>query len=381
MLPDNVLLEIFYFFKEENDRPYLVWIWDLLVHVCRGWRQVIFGSPLRLDLRILCTPRTPAGKALSIWPTLPIVINIRHNGGPYHGNLPSGSEDNIVAALEHSDRVQQIWIHTSGLWSEKIVTEMQGTFPLLTELLIWSESGNGPVLPAEFLAPRLQRIYLDGIPFPALPTLLLSTGDLVTLKLEDIPPSGYISPEAIVVGLAALPRLKDFTIRFQWDTPRPDRIPPHPITRILLPALTQFALKGASEYIEDLVSRIDAPQLNKISTYYLNQLSDAPVTQLRMFVDRSVGPRLTQLRNAVLTFYDNLVSFRMYDRANGPLVGHDTVLFGLLSGVKGLTGKLRTWPRCSAIFPRRSLMRLISRSKTGSMTPILTWRVPTSLNG
>ena len=329
-LPDNVLLEIFCFYKEkaENRLNYLgnrlVWKWHLLVHVCRGWRQVAFGSRICLDLRILCTPRTPARKDLGIWPSLPIVIDTRHNGGPYHGNLPSSSEDNMVAALEHSERVCKIWIVTSGLWSEKIVTAMQGTFPLLTVLRILSESGNGPVLPAEFLAPRLQSIMLRGIPFPALPTLLLSTGDLVTLHLDDIPLSGYISPEAMVAGLAALPRLKDFTIRFQWDAPRPNRIPPPPITRTLLPALTQFKFRGTSEYLEDLVSRIDAPQLNKISTYYLNQLADIPVTQLRMFVDRSVGPRSTQLRNAVLTFYDNLVSFRTYDRTNDPLGGHVT---------------------------------------------------------
>ena len=321
-LPDNVLLEIFCFYKEkaENRRNYFgyrpEWKWHLLVHVCRGWRQVVFGSPLRLKLRILCTPRTPAGKALGIWPALPIVIDIRRNGGPYYDNLPSSSEDNIVAALEHSDRVCEIWIRTLGSNLEKIVTTMQGTFPLLTVLHILSVSGNGPVLPAEFLAPRLQMITLHRIPFPALPTLLLSTGDLVTLHLDDIPPSGYISPEAIVAGLAALSRLKDFTITFECTTPRPDQTTPPPATRTVLPALTRFEFQGASEYLEDLVSRIDAPQLSKISTYYFNQLADIPVTQLRMFVDRSVGPRSTQLRNAALTFYGNLVDFQTYGHAD-----------------------------------------------------------------
>ena len=322
MLPDNVLLEIFCFYREEEEGNaiiYLAWKWHLLVHPCRRWRQVVFGSPLHLDLQILCTPRTPAGKDLGIWPSLPIVIDIRHNGGPYDGNFPSSSEDNIVAALELIDRVCKIYIRTLGPDMEKIFTAMQGTFPLLTELLIWSASGNGPVLPAEFLAPHLQTISLRNIIFPALPTLLLSTGDLVSLWLEDIPRSGYISPEAMVVGLAALPRLKDFTIRFQWDTPRPDRIPPPPLTRILLPALTLFEFKGASEYLEVLVSRIDAPQLNEFSIDYLNQLADVSANQLRTFVDRSVGPRLTQFRNAVLQFHDDLVVWKPNSRANGQL--------------------------------------------------------------
>ena len=86
ILPDNVLLEIFYFFKEENDRPYLVWQWQLLVHVCRKWRQVVLASPYRLDLRIFCSPRTPVGKNLGIWPALPLFIDFDYYINQRHGN-------------------------------------------------------------------------------------------------------------------------------------------------------------------------------------------------------------------------------------------------------------------------------------------------------
>lgn len=61
-------------------------------------------------------------------------------------------------------------------------------------------------------------IFLVGIPFPA---LLLSAGDLVTLKLDKISQTGYISPEAIVT-LAALTRLKTVYIRLQSPTSCPD---------------------------------------------------------------------------------------------------------------------------------------------------------------
>ena len=141
-------------------------------------------------------------------------------------------------------------------------------------ILLNSESNgtNAPVFPTEFLggsAPRLQIILFRGIPFPALPTLLLSTSDLRTVNLRSIPPTGYISPEAMVVGLAALPRLEVFDLKFQSVTPCPDRIH-SPVTRTVLPALSYFQFKGASEYLEDLVARIDAPQLNRIYIYYLN---------------------------------------------------------------------------------------------------------------
>jgi hypothetical protein len=65
---------------------------------------------------------------------------------------------------------------------------MKKPFVVLMHLFIASNDGNAPVLPAEFLggfAPRLQSMSLLDIPFPALPTLLLSTSDLVSLNLRN----------------------------------------------------------------------------------------------------------------------------------------------------------------------------------------------------
>ena len=46
MVPDVALLEIFGVYT---------WLesWYTLVHVCRKWRNVVFGSPCRLNLRLL----------------------------------------------------------------------------------------------------------------------------------------------------------------------------------------------------------------------------------------------------------------------------------------------------------------------------------------
>ena len=146
---------------------------------------------------------------------------------------------------------------------------------------------------------------------PALPTLLLSTSDLNTLILRELTSTGYISPEALVVALAALPRLKAFTIEFA--STRPDHIhPPPPGTRAVLPALTCFQFNGAGEYLEDLVSRIDAPQLNAIWTYFWIMLVKFQVVQLSRFIDRSFGPNLTLFRRAYLTLNKNEVSFNTY---------------------------------------------------------------------
>ena len=287
------------------------------MHVCRRWRQVVFESPLRLDLRIFCTSRTPVGRYLGIWPALPIIIDLDYQSDRRGNN----NEDNIITALEHVDRVCSVRLRATDSELKNITTVMQAPYPVLTNLFMDSKDGNAPVFPAEFLggsAPRLQRIYLDGIPFPTLPTLLLSTSDLVALHLHNIPPTGLIPPVAMVVGLAALPRLKTFIIQFRSASPRPDRIHSSPVTRTVLPALTFFQFQGASEYLEDLVARIDAPQLDRIHITYLNQLVDFRVPQFPMFIDRSVGPKLTQHRYAQVAFRSHRVTFRTYRDAGDP---------------------------------------------------------------
>jgi hypothetical protein len=79
----------------------------MLARVRRRWRSVVFQSPRRLDLRLLCTPETPVRDTVDIWPPLPLIIK-----DPYGslGHLNGRSDvDNTVAALERrNDRVCQI---------------------------------------------------------------------------------------------------------------------------------------------------------------------------------------------------------------------------------------------------------------------------------
>src|SRR6266702_3152624 len=238
MLPDDVLLEIFDFYQKNHAYDIVrTCKWHILAHVCQSWRQIVLASPHRLNLQIPCTSTTPVRKNLGIWPAFPIIID--HDPYSKRGISTPNNEDNVIAALEHSDRVSYLRINVTESQLGKIVTAMQEPFPSLTRLEIFSLGyGNAPVLPAEFLggsAPCLQTIYLRSIPFPTLPTLLLSTGDLVTLELYNIPRTGYISPDAMVVGLAALPRLETIIIGFQLATPPRKLTYSPPVTRTVLP--------------------------------------------------------------------------------------------------------------------------------------------------
>jgi hypothetical protein len=246
ILLDDVLLDIFDFLVVESNGPRADDWWRTLVHVCRKWRNVIFGSTHRLNLRLVCSDSTPAREMLDVWPPLPIVV---HN---YARPLAKPSGDNIIAALERNNRVCQIRIKPDPQW-EKILDAMQEPFLALTHLVLSSDIEMAPVVPDSFMggsAPRLQYLLLRRVPIPGLSKLLLSATDLVHLSLRRIPHSGYISPEAIVTCLSTMPRLERLYLGFESSRSRPNResrsLPPP--TRSVLPALIKLQFTGVSEY-------------------------------------------------------------------------------------------------------------------------------------
>ena len=262
VLPDLALLTIFDFYMDEKK----IETWHTLVHVCRKWRNVVFGSPRRLKLRLCCTASSLRRCKLDVWPRLPIVV--RGDGHEKPG------VDYIIAALKHNDRVCDINFCWAGCWHsrsqmEEVLTAMQQPFPALTHLVVEARTIEVSIVPASFLggsATRLQSLCLRCIPFPRLPNLLLSATHLVNLQLLDIPHSGYISPEIMVTSLSVLTRLERFQISFDSPRSRPRRKSrrPFPQTLTLLPALTGLWFGGAHQYLEDLVAQIDAPLLNEL---------------------------------------------------------------------------------------------------------------------
>jgi len=222
-----------------------------------------------------------------IWPLLPIVV--LGNDQEKYGT------ENIIAALEHNDRICGINLSTgvSRRQLKNVLLAMQEPFPALTFLLLGPKDKASPVIPDTFLgryAPRLRHLSLERIPIPGLPRLLLSTTDLADLYLLKIPDSRYISPEAMTNCLSTLTRLKSLSLTFQSPRSRPVResrrpLPPPP-TRTLLPALTHFTFKGVSGYFEDLVARIDVPLLDKLNITFFHQLIfNTP--QLTQFICRT----------------------------------------------------------------------------------------------
>ncbi|KAI0283791.1 hypothetical protein BC826DRAFT_1190147 [Russula brevipes] len=287
-LPDDVLLDIFAVYLNDGDvhRIQSVDKWHTLVHVCRRWRVLVFASPRRLNLRLLCRGPRRVRAMLDIWPALPIEINDAWMG-EWREVL-----DNIIAALEHPDRVRSIALRpsSSSAWNA-LVAAMQVPLPELTYLWLWSP-GVSPVFPDSFLggsARRLRTLKLANISFPAVSNLLLSASDLVDLSMLDIH-SGYISPDAFVACLSSLNRLEYLRLGFKSRRSRPDQPSPPPQTRVVLPALTSLTFQGMADDLDDFLTRIDTPVLNKFSmSFFLDHAFDVTVPHLTQLTGQAKG--------------------------------------------------------------------------------------------
>ena len=203
------------------------------------------------------------------------------------------SVDDAISELEHNDRICQISLYCYTAWRiEEFWTAIQVPFPELTVLhLSFENLSYQRVLPDSFLggfAPRLQFLALTYIPFPGLTKLLLSATHLVNLWLLNIPHSGYISPDAMATCLSVLTNLEILQLEFESPQSGPDQEVQHSFRQIrsILPALTSFWFKGVNEYLEDFVSRIDAPRLYRLSTTFFNDINFG-TPELDLFISRT----------------------------------------------------------------------------------------------
>jgi hypothetical protein len=82
MLPEVALLKIFDFHANEDEEQ--IEAWHTLVHVCRKWRNIVFASPCRLDLRCQNTSEGNTGCLAT--------LAHRHKGplSPRNGNVGHG---------------------------------------------------------------------------------------------------------------------------------------------------------------------------------------------------------------------------------------------------------------------------------------------------
>jgi len=130
-LPDDVLVETFFYANINDWGPPVYNLWHTLVHVCRRWRYVVFASPRRLNLRLTYRGHRPMSEALDAWPVLP--ISLISNFGRLDQRW-----DHTVAALEseHYNRICEINTRMDDSLWERFTEAIQKPFPELTDLRV-----------------------------------------------------------------------------------------------------------------------------------------------------------------------------------------------------------------------------------------------------
>jgi hypothetical protein len=301
-LPDEIFREIFTFCLSGLylDTTKHMKSWKRLAHVCQRWRQIIRGSPRSLGLYICSYFRSSFRKRLRCWPEFPILISHR---------IPrDGGNDDLIAALEHPDRVLHVNLEISSPEVKEVLEMMKVPFPALKVFHLTGPSLDSEEdeytsifeLPDDFLggsAQSLQHLFLKVIALPGLPKLLSSARRLVSLHLRPLPATGpsHISPEAMVGALAGLTWLEILSIELRSPHRQRRRLPDPPI-RVVLPALTKFEFEGENEYLEDLVAQIDTPRVKEINIQSF--MREVETRQLSQFIGRAANFELAHFRAA-----------------------------------------------------------------------------------
>ena len=161
---------------------------------------------------------------------------------------------------------------------------------------------------------------MHSIPFPGLPKLLLSATRIVELYLYSIPHSRYFSPQAIVDPLSILSNLETLHLEFQSPQSHPNletRSQPSPKCSIL-PVLAKFRFYGVTEYLEQLVTHVDTPQLYQMEISFFNQIY-FDCARLARFINCT--PRLMILDEAHVQFDDSTTSVNLGSQTSKFLSG------------------------------------------------------------
>jgi hypothetical protein len=357
-MPDVALLEIFKFYVDElegyKDIKNHFDGWHSLVHVCQRWRSIVFSSPRRLSLQLFCMYGRSVKEMLNIWPELPITVAAL-------GNPTAKDVVNAIAALQLTHRVSRISLwDVPGSVLDRFSESMQVPFPALTDLDLWWDKSDEvvPVLSNAFLggsASHLRRLWLNGIIFRALPKLLLSAANLIFLYLQNIPQSGYISPEEMVACLSALTGLQRLYLGFRSPESRPFRTSrlAHPLTRTILPALVRFQFRGVTEYLEDLVARIDVPFLADFEITFFNQLI-FHISQLPRLV--CCADDVGVLHQADVVFSTDSVGMKLFQQTEKGLPG-----LGINISCRNLDWQLSSLAQvCNTMVPTLSTLECFS---------------------
>ena len=323
ILDDDSLLNVFYLYrpfllgedKDDNARlagGYKAWIgehwWFKLAHICQRWRNLILGSRSYLGLCLVCTNNIAVADILAYSPPLPLILEyLCEDSG-----IGTGDNGELMLALEQRERVHRIRLMISDRTSQKLITAMNGEFPILEYLIITSSSRAALILPKRFQAPSLRQIVLIGPALPIRSQLFTATVGLVTLSLTMDYRSTYLPPTTLLQWLSCTPQLETLRIFFAVPNYNVERkLTRMPITtQVTLPNLRWFVFQGVSAYSEGLFRWISSPRLEKFQIFLFPEFTFS----IPYFVQFINTTRNLRFSGAKFRFSNEQVHLAMYPR-------------------------------------------------------------------
>ncbi len=276
----------------------------------------------------------PVTDMLAHLPHLPLIIDYLDE----NNDIDAKDEEELIYALQQRDRVRRIRIMKPVAILEKLIINLDGEFPILEYLFIKHQGYLGPVtqrnrnlnLPETFQALHLRHLLLQNFTIPIGSPLLATMGNLVTLTLNQIPPSAYFNPNELLQRLSVMPQLEILGISFNSHFPSRDierQLLRAPITmHVALPSLRWFGFRGASAYLEALLPRVTVPHLERLQVQFFNRLTYS-IPNLQQFMSATH----LRLYTATLNFYMDYIVVMVY-----PHEGARVFTLELLIGAKHL---------------------------------------------
>ena len=291
--------------------------WYGLIQVCRRWRRLVLHSAFYLQVSLVCARGTPVADMLAHSPPVPLVID--YIDGECHVLSPE-DEEGIILALQHRDRVRRIRIRKSVSILQKLVTALDGEFPILDYLIIVNRRSYRPLIdcttnlnfPETFRAPHLRQLVIDNFATPIESPPFPTMGNLVTLFLSSIPSSCYFPPNVLLQQLSLMSQLEILAILFNcYNFGRDiEGLSLHtPImSRVTLPNLHWLMYEGTYAYLEMLLPWISIPHLERIHIHFFNRMMYS-IPHLRQFIS-TIGN--LQLNTAKFLFLENHLDVTVY---------------------------------------------------------------------
>ena len=292
--------------------------WHRIIQVCRRWRYLALESAFHLRLSLVCGRGTPVADMLAHSPpAVPLIID--HFDENYR-DLTAEDEEGIIFALQHRDRVRRIRLLKHIPILQKLITALDGEFPILEFLLIEHQRRHRPVvekipnlnLPETFRAPNLRQLVLKNFTISIQSPLLTTMRNLVTLLLHKIPSCAYFHPNTLHQWLSLMPQLEILSISFNCYKPNRDverQLLRTPImTRVTLPNLHRLGFRGSSAYLEALLPWITIPLLAELRVHFFYRMIYS-IPHLRHFM---VNARNIRLKTARFNFLKDLLRVTAY---------------------------------------------------------------------